>query len=63
MTPVDFKEWRAEMGFRSQKQAAEALGVHEKTVRNWETGVAPISLTVRLAMAALFHKMRPWDER
>lgn len=60
MTPAKFKEWRKTMGFSSQAEAAESLGVHEKTVRNWEIGAVPISLTVQLAMSALFHRLEPW---
>ena len=59
-----FKQWRAEMGFRNQKQAAEALGYSLARVKQWEANPAKhqLTLSVRLAMAALYHKIEPWNE-
>jgi len=57
MTPLDFRHWRARLGF-SQADAASALGVHISTVKNYERGRlasgkhAPIPRLVALATVA-----------
>src|SRR5216683_4506669 len=38
MTPLEFKAWRIEMGFSSQQQAADALGISKSTVEQYESG-------------------------
>ncbi len=38
----------------SQPALAEALGVHFRTVQNWEKGVTPIPISVSLALDKLF---------
>lgn len=40
MTPQDFQNWRARMGW-TQPQAAEALGVTRGAVQNYERGHRP----------------------
>lgn len=37
MTPEEFKEWRANLGY-SQHQAADALGVSRGSIENYERG-------------------------
>lgn len=39
----------------SQHALAEALGVHFRTVQNWEKGLTPIPLSVSLALDNLFN--------
>ncbi len=48
MTPRDLKRWRFEMEY-SQHQAAEALGVHVRTVTAWEIGENRIPVAVAYA--------------
>lgn len=38
----------------SQPALAEALGVHFRTVQNWEKGATPIPISVSLALDKLF---------
>ncbi len=38
MTPQEFKAWRIEMGFSSQQEAANALGISKSTVEQYEAG-------------------------
>lgn len=38
----------------SQPALAEALGVHFRTVQNWEKGVTPIPVSVSLALERMF---------
>ena len=40
----------------SQPALAEALGVHFRTVQNWEKGATPIPTSVSLALDILFGK-------
>lgn len=50
------------MEFKNQASTAAALGVHRNTVVNYETGKTPIPLVTALAMAALYHRIKPWNE-
>lgn len=55
MTPAEFHAWRGRLHW-TQAQAAEALGVDPRTVREWEHGVGrmtgqPITLPPMLALA------------
>lgn len=66
MTNDDFKAWRAVMGY-SQVEAAKALDVSKSTVELYERGTRRdnnepviIPLTVSLACAALYHRIKPW---
>ncbi|MDQ0315570.1 helix-turn-helix domain-containing protein [Amorphus orientalis] len=69
MTPEDFKNWRAHCGFKSQRIAAEALGLSVGTIENYEPGVrrdgnpAPIPYTVALACSALAMNLPPWPAK
>ncbi|WP_109317229.1 helix-turn-helix domain-containing protein [Pseudovibrio ascidiaceicola] len=38
MTPEEFKQWRAALGFKSREAAANALGVSSETIRLYEMG-------------------------
>lgn len=48
-----FKEARISAKL-SQPALAEALGVHFRTVQNWEKGATPIPISVSLALDKLF---------
>lgn len=39
MTPSDLRAWRTAMGYSSQEQAAEALGISKSGYIDLETGV------------------------
>lgn len=52
MNGQEFKEWRERMGL-TQAEIAKALDVTEMTVYRWETGKAPISRAVELALKQL----------
>ncbi len=43
----------------SQKAAANELGVHDRTIRNWESGKHIPSRGMLLAMRAVDHKLTP----
>ena len=47
------RETRLKVGL-SQTALAEALGVHFRTVQNWEKGATPIPTSVSLALDNLF---------
>ncbi|WP_310622464.1 helix-turn-helix domain-containing protein [Flexibacterium corallicola] len=61
MTPKQFKKWRRINGFKSQAEAAKALGVSRDTIVNYENGVrrdnpsktVEIPKSIELACAAL----------
>jgi transcriptional regulator with XRE-family HTH domain len=52
MTPAAFKAWRVAR-YRSQRAAADALGISPRLVFAYEHGEKPVPLTERLACAAL----------
>lgn len=52
MTPDAFKAWRAEMSW-TQREVAEHLNIHRKTVSNYERGAVPIPVVVKLATERL----------
>lgn len=68
MTPRDFRAWRYGQAYRTQKEAGDALGLSERTVRYYERGqfadgrAVVVPKTVRLAMAALSAGLRPAGE-
>ena len=45
----------------SQPALAEALGVHFRTVQNWEKGATPIPVTVSIALDKLFGETQGQD--
>lgn len=45
----------------SQTALAEALGVHFRTVQNWEKGATPIPTSVSLALDKLFGETQNQD--
>lgn len=47
----------------SQPALAEALGVHFRTVQNWEKGVTSIPTSVSLALDKLFGETRDFVSR
>ena len=61
MSPETFKAWRKSR-FRSQREAAVAIGKSVPTIARYETAGVPPSeeLTVRLAMAAIAFGLPPW---
>lgn len=66
MTTDDFKAWRKAMAL-SQRAAAEALGLSEATIQNYERGYritdqgrVEIPHPVALACTALYHRLGPW---
>jgi len=59
MTAADIRAWRARLGM-SQQAAADALGVHQNSIRAWEQGKQPIDRRTALACAAVYHKVEPW---
>jgi transcriptional regulator with XRE-family HTH domain len=52
MIGEDFKKWRETTNF-TQAEIAKQLEVSEMTVYRWETGKAPISRAVELALKQL----------
>lgn len=69
MTPEDLRAWRAAMGFRSQAQAAEALGYSVARYKDFERGksangekvIETLPRTLALACSALYHRLEPWS--
>ena len=51
-TPADLREWQAQMGYKTQQDAAAALGVSWATYKRWLTAPELPRLTA-LACAAL----------
>ena len=47
----------------SQPALAEALGVHFRTVQNWEKGATPIPISVSLALDKLFGESQEFVSR
>lgn len=47
----------------SQPTLAKALGVHFRTVQNWEKGVTPIPISVSLALDILFNEKHEFVSR
>lgn len=58
MTPDDFRDARLRLGF-TQRNMAERLGVHELTVRAWESGRQRIPPMAALALAELARTAPP----
>ena len=52
MTPLQFTKRRRKL-FRSQQKAAEALGVTQQAISNWETGRREVPLIVVKFMECL----------
>jgi transcriptional regulator with XRE-family HTH domain len=59
MTPDHFKHWRSTLGL-TQSQAAEALGISPRMLRNYEAGSHPIPLAIGLACAAINEGLMPY---
>ena len=52
MTGEELKTWRKASGL-TQKEAADALGIHKQTVSTYERGFCAIPKTVELATVGL----------
>jgi len=52
MTNHGFRKWRESMGWR-QKDAAKELGIHAKTISNYERGSVSIPRAIVLATERL----------
>lgn len=61
MTPADIKAFRKGAGL-SQAALAELLGRHRNSVQEWESGRHAPPPELSLALAAIYHKIRPWPE-
>lgn len=59
MTPQWLRAWREKLDI-TQQQAADMLGVTRRSVVKWESGDAPISQTIRMALAHLWQRPRIW---
>lgn len=56
MTPTEFKAWRVEVGFTTQQEVADALGISKATVENYEAGRRrdtgqPVDIPVYISLA------------
>lgn len=58
-----FRQWREAMGYKSQKDAGDALGYSAARVKQWESGDErhQVPYATRLAMNALYHRLMPWE--
>ena len=62
MTPADLKDWREKMGL-SQEAAAALLGYASRAhYTRMELGKQPIPPLLPMALAAHFHRLKPWPE-
>jgi len=52
MTAKQFKQWRERMGW-TQAEAGDALGLHRKTISNYECGKEPVRKVQVLATERL----------
>jgi len=60
MTPADLEAFLEEMAW-SDTAAANELGVHRNTIRNWLRGETPIPRVMAHACAALAKGLPPYD--
>ena len=51
----ELKDWRIRLGL-SQEAAAEALGLHRRTIQEYEAGNLPVPKVVGLACKQLEHQ-------
>ena len=52
MTPQDLKDWRKEMGLKTQQDAAALLGYQRPYYAEFESGSRPIPENLALVCAA-----------
>ena len=57
MTPTNFRQWRQRLGL-TQVRAAEALGVTERAIRNYESGARKPSKGMVKLMAFVEQSMQ-----
>lgn len=62
MTPADLRAWQVQMGYKTQQDAAAALGVSWATYKRWLTAPELPRLTA-LACAALAAGLPLWPFR
>ncbi len=67
MKAQDFLRWTELTGINTVNLVCEALGVSRNTVQKWFVAAkdnedVPVRLSVSLAMNALYHRIKPWDE-
>ncbi len=70
MTPRDVKRWQKELGYRTQKEAADALGISLPTYQDLLRGTSrttgkaiEIDKRTALACAALAHQLEPYGKK
>lgn len=70
MTPRDVKRWQKELGFKTQAEAADALGISLSAYKDLLSGTSrttgkPVDIDKRtaLACAALAHGLEPYGKK
>ncbi|MFZ6713010.1 hypothetical protein [Undibacterium sp. TC9W] len=70
MTPRDVKRWQKELGYKTQAEAAEALGISLPTYQDMLKGTSRttgkaivIDKRTALACAALAHHLEPYGKK
>jgi len=61
LTAERLQAWRHQMRFRSQRTAAEALGISLRQYAAYERGETSIPKPVALACAAIAHGLPPME--
>lgn len=69
MTPRDIRRWQKELGYKTQADAAEALGISVATFQDMRNGISrntgkaiEIDKRTALACAALLHGLEPYGK-
>ena len=53
MTPFKFKKKLLELGFKTQQQAADALGVRQQAISNWCTGRRAVPAVIEILIQCI----------